>query len=214
MGTTTDYTGSIRGIRKDVLSDAEIERRVFGDIIDGPEQKMKEQALLAEHTILMEGLAAGDAEITVIDKPRDGRSAPRIHRIDLLLLAFQYMSGLTTAQSAASFHVSEAGIAKARVSSQFKAVLAQLTAATTASVRTYLAGATTKASHVLVDLLDSDSEKIQLAAAVQILDRSGIKAADKVEITTQATGVHNMSESELIELVKSAMKELPGGSAQ
>lgn len=143
-------------------------------------------------------------------KPRRGvEDAQRVARIDLVQLAYMYMQGATTAGMCKFFGVSRAGLHKATGSPSFKSIQSMIMGATIQTARVFMAGATIKATKTLLSLLDSDSDKIKLAAACQVLDRVGLKSPDQIEVLQNATGMHAMSEKELMLIVKTAMKELP-----
>lgn len=177
---------------------------------------------------MMANLALGpisddDRYITLIDNIEDGRYhvrqvgvphaankvSQRVARIDLVQLAYMHMQGATTKAMADFFQVTQPAIAKARVSPAFKSVQAMISGATVQTARVFMAGATIKATKTLLSLLDSDSDKIKLAAACQVLDRVGLKSPDQIEVLQNATGMHTMSEKELMLIVQTAMKELP-----
>lgn len=68
--------------------------------------------------------------------------------------------------------------------------------------RKYMEVASIKAVKTLVQCLDSNSEKVRLAAAQDILNRSGLSAPQQIEITSTVNNFENFSDAELAEILK------------
>lgn len=65
---------------------------------------------------------------------------------------------------------------------------------------------TLKAVKTLYECMDSASEKIKLAAAKEILDRVGLNATQKLELTTnEISGMAKLTDAQLNEILKSTM---------
>lgn len=168
-----------------------------------------------EERIAMADIPDEDRYATVVQKYTDGR-APSIAKIDYIKLAYQHLSGMTMTQSAAYFRVTPARISVTKQSAGFKAVLGMMTKASVETGRAFIAGAVARATGTLIHLLDSDNDKVKLMAANSILDRAGLLPPDQMVLIEKSTGVHGMSEDELLTIVHNAIKDVPrqiGGDA-
>lgn len=87
-------------------------------------------------------------------------------------------------------------VASDAYANMYKAVVASVAAAEADEVRDLFMKQSQRAANKLTELVESDSEKVALAAAAQILDRAGHRPADVVEHR------HKMEGGLTIEIVK------------
>jgi DNA-binding CsgD family transcriptional regulator len=74
--------------------------------------------------------------------------------------------------------------------------------------RTFLAMSTVKAVKTLLDLLDSDNDKVRLGASKDVLDRVGLKSPDKIELLSKSDNIREMSTEQLFDILKYGQSEI------
>lgn len=178
------------------------------EVLDEYAKRLSGDSSYLEDRIAMADLADEDRYATLLNKFDDG-SAPNVMRVDYVKLAFQHLSGMTMKQSAAFFGVTLGRISTIKHSPGFKTVLGMMTKATVETGRAFIAGAVAKATGTLISLLDAPEDKIKLMAANSILDRAGLLPPDQMVLIERSTGVHGMSEDELLAIVHNAIKDVP-----
>lgn len=128
---------------------------------------------------------------------------------NLVRMAYFMMMGYTAKETAAEMQVSVHTVEQWRKTAEFKAVCGTLTKEITAAARTFLTAATLKATKTMLNLLDSADERIQMSAAKDILDRTGVKQDDTLHVVDQRNShIADMSKDELALLLQKGMKEL------
>lgn len=180
------------------------------EIIDSPQGMAMNQARHLEGTLVLDDHVTSDSMMTV--EAEGSRSDKMKYTpIDLVKLGYMYISGMTVIQMAAATGATRMGIYKAMKTPAFKGIMTVLSATTVQVARSYIAGASMKAVNVILGLMDSEDENVRLKAATQILDRSGLRAIEQIEVTRKEGTMSAMSESDLVDIIRSAMKELPAG---
>lgn len=129
--------------------------------------------------------------------------------VNLARFTYQYIQGANSDDLAKSFKISKALVNSIKCLPQFKRMLTLITAEVTYSAKMFLNTAGLKATRTIVELLDSDDEKVRFSAAKDILDRMGVKnaAAGSVE-SGKKDDLSHMNEEQLKEILKLGVKEL------
>ena len=97
-------------------------------------------------------------------------------------------------------------VQKIRSSDAYSTVRAALLAEILTTSKRVMEVSTLKAVKTLYECMDSGSEKIKLMAAKEILDRVGLNATQKLELsTTEISGMTKLTEEQLQEILKSTM---------
>lgn len=128
---------------------------------------------------------------------------------NLTRVAYLFMMGHTTAEIAEQMAVSHETVKRARTTPEFKAILHSLNQEIASAARMFMSSATLKATKVMLTLLDSEDERIQMSAAKDILDRTGVKQNDVLEVVDKRDAhIDEMTREELSQLLKLGIKEL------
>lgn len=117
--------------------------------------------------------------------------------------------GHKSSEAAATMGVHPSTVRRWMQRPDFSAELERRMAHTRAGAQRKLNAHTDSAASVLVELLSSDDDKIRMGAAKEILDRAGVVAGTKVEITTSAPAATLEELRERAEALKTpAMRDL------
>lgn len=128
---------------------------------------------------------------------------------NLVRMAYLMMMGYTAKETAEEMGASLHTVEQWRKRAEFRAVCGTLTKEITAAARTFLTSATLKATKTMLELLDSEDERIQMSAAKDILDRTGVKQEDTLHVVDQRNShIADMSKDELAGLLSKGLKEL------
>lgn len=128
--------------------------------------------------------------------------------INLVKFGHYFIQGCTERELADAFGISVVTVKKIKQSDEFKAVLKTVSHEITEVARVFMASAGIKAVRTLIDCLESSSDKIRLGASTQILDRIGLKAPEKIELIAKSDAIQQMSDEQLMELVKMGIDEI------
>lgn len=123
-------------------------------------------------------------------------------------IAYLTVQGYTNAAIAENLGVPIPIIQQARKTEEFKSMMHALTSEIISTARIFLTAASFKAVRTMVELLDSVNEKIKLSAAKEVLDRVGIKAPETIELVSKNDSINDMTEEQLVDMVKLGMAEL------
>lgn len=95
-----------------------------------------------------------------------------------------------------------------RMSDEFKLLRDYVTQEVVNIGRTFLMMSTVHAVKTILDLLDSDNDKVRLGAAKDVLDRVGLKSPDKIELMTKGDNLAGLDTEQLLNLIKMGQKEI------
>ena len=101
-------------------------------------------------------------------------------------------------------------IQKIRNSAAFKAAKDSVMQEVLKLSRQMIEVSTIKAVKTLTECMNSRVDKVRLSAAVEVLNRTGLTATQKIELTTQNNNMQNFTDDQLQEILRSN-KLLPEG---
>ena len=127
---------------------------------------------------------------------------------NMSLIAMMVIQGYTNTQIAHKLECSGSTISRIRSSDEFKTLLNNINKQCVLMARTFLETATLKATKNLLLLMDSANEKIRLNSSIEVLNRAGVKAPDKIEILNgqNTDQLKEMSDEELLALLTDEVK--------
>lgn len=127
---------------------------------------------------------------------------------NMSLIAMMVIQGYTNTQIAHKLECSRSTISRIRNSDEFKTLLNNINKQCVLMARTFLETATLKATKNLLLLMDSANEKIKLDSSIEVLNRAGVKAPDKIEISNvqNTDKLKEMSDEELLALLTDEVK--------
>lgn len=179
------------------------------EVLDTFARAVSSEAEYLEDRVAIDDIPDEDRYAVALEKYNDDGSPVSVVKVDYVKLAYQHMSGMTIAQSAAYFGVHATRMGFIKRSPGFKAVLGLMSKSAVDTGRAFIAGAVAKATGVLINLLSSENDKVKLMAANSILDRAGLLPPDQMVMIERSTGVHGLSEDELVSIVHNAIKDVP-----
>ncbi len=164
--------------------------------------------------VCIEDTAVEDSERYIEVLPCDIEDARKLHaetrssKVDLSKLAMYHVQGYGTSEVAKIFGVSVRRICEIKASDKFKAMLTVLNLEIISTARTFLTASGLKAVKTLLQCMDSRDDRVKLNAATQVLDRIGLKNPDQIEIISKGDRINEMSQEELMGVIKLGMDEI------
>ena len=120
------------------------------------------------------------------------------------------LQGCDVAEVAKELDVSTKYLRKLKESEDYREVVNTMTHTVVETSKDFIKAASVKATMTLLDSLDSNSDKIRLSAAQDILNRVGIKQADTVNLKVTADATADKTEDELKDIIKLGNSEIIG----
>ena len=130
--------------------------------------------------------------------------------IPMSKVAFMAMQGMSTKDIAEELRVTPTQIRKLKQDEDYKEIVKTITGTVVNKSKELIQSASMKATLTLMSMMDSNSDKIRLTAAQDILNRVGVKEATTVNIVAKNDHTANMSEEELKDLIKLGTAEILG----
>lgn len=131
-------------------------------------------------------------------------------RTTLVKAATLYLKGDTAKDMSKQLGMSIETVRKLRTTEEFKEIVNELNMGLITDSKNYLKAMSVKATETIASMLESNSDKIRLSAAQDILNRTGVKQADTLNIVAKNDTTANMSEDELKEIIKLGVDEILG----
>lgn len=130
--------------------------------------------------------------------------------VNLTKMAVMFAQGYTLKAIAMEFGVTADTIYNIRASDEFKAVMNSISLEVIETARTFLAVSGIRATKTLLDCLGSGNERIRMKAAIEVLDRIGLKAPEQIEVLAKSDNIEQMTDEQLFSLVQMGMREIRG----
>jgi len=112
--------------------------------------------------------------------------------------------GMTLKEIAEKLDMPYLVIDKIVSSLEYRAVADTITSDVTTVAKDTLTLAAEKATRTLIDLLDSEDERIQFKASTEILNRTGLDSVKRVQVESKNEHIHTLPEEQLQYILKSA----------
>lgn len=128
--------------------------------------------------------------------------------INLVKMAYMYAQGFDVGEIAANFDVEMSTVRTAMRSQEFKDTMNSLTYEIVDVARIFLASNGIAAVRTLLDCMQSTNDQVRLRAAIEILDRIGLKEPTKIEVIQNADNFKDMTDADMLALIQHGMDEL------
>lgn len=176
----------------------------------GAKQRAALHTMLAndeEYHELSEYIAMGEeigSEIVRELKTLDGEDVKLAHMSTKnVMKVLQYdIQGYPSRTIAKLINLPAHEVVRIRTTDAYLTAKEQVLGSVVEGARKYMEVATLKAVKTLVECLESSNEKIRLAAAQDVLSRTGLNAPQQIEITQTVNNFENYSDEELLEIMK------------
>lgn len=123
---------------------------------------------------------------------------------DIMKLVYLDTQGYGTQAISTAMKLTSEDVAAIRRSESFKIAKDAVLAEIMAMSRRMMEVTAMKAVKTLTECMDSKNDKIKLSAAVEVLNRTGLSATQKIELTTTNNTMVNFTEDELAEIIRSS----------
>jgi hypothetical protein len=189
---------------------AEVEKNPV-ELRDGKSSKKKQRAALhkmlsnddeyenmQDHVLISETIEDSlDAEV---------QNETRLVTVsNIMKLVYMDVQGYGADALATNMKLSRDDVQLIRRSSAFQNAKEAMMADIVAKSRQMIEVSTMKAVKTLTECMESKNDKVRLSAAVEVLNRTGLTATQKIELTTTNNSMMNFTEDELAEIVRSGM---------
>lgn len=170
-------------------------------------RKVMQSNEIDEFVQIEDGLLSDTDKTEILSEVIDSKTTEPI-RVDLIKMAHLHIQGFSRIDIAKEFSVTVDNINYLRGTEKYRAILGLLNNEIVATARTFLTASSMKAVLTLITMLNSRDDRIKLKAATEIMDRIGLKTPEQIEIIQKGDKLAQMSETELLEFVKSGVKEI------
>lgn len=123
---------------------------------------------------------------------------------NVMQLVFYDIQGYSAELVATTLGMSKSTVLKIRQSDAYKNARTAVTSEIVKHARGIMEVSAIQAVKTLTDCLASNNEKIKLGAASEILNRIGLTATQKVEVTATSNNMVNLSDEQLAEILKTS----------
>lgn len=172
------------------------------------EELQNENALIQNEMVKLLGNEELDQYTHILDSTETLTDIEAVKNVNVVRFAYYFLQGFNVKQISEIMGIDYKTAKKVRASEEFKTVLNGISAEVVSTARAFLTAAGFKAVRTLIDAMNSYNEKVRLKAAIEVLDRIGLKTPEKFEVVTKQDDMSSMSSDELLKLVKQGIDEI------
>lgn len=123
---------------------------------------------------------------------------------NIMKLVCMDVQGFGTDAIAKNMAMSKDDVTVIRRSDAFKSAREAMMTAIIEKSRSMIEVSTMKAVKTLTECMESKNDKVKLSAAVEVLNRTGLNATQKIELTTTQNTMVNFTDDELAEILRNS----------